>query len=112
VVFRDVDIEFEGGGTVDQVPAEVKAPGVDARPLPAWGFYARSVENLTLEDVRLTCRKPDRRPVMICADVNQLTFDTFRFARHADVNEPVVLNRVGTVRLENTSISAAKKPAQ
>jgi len=110
VVFRDVDVEFEGGGTGQGIPREVKAPGVDARPLPAWGFYARKVENLTLEDVRMTCRKPDLRPVMICDDVNQLTLDTFRFTRVADVNEPVALNRVGTVHLENTDISAAQKP--
>jgi hypothetical protein len=112
VVFRDVDVEFEGGGTATDVSREVKAPGVDARPLPAWGFYARNVENLTLEDVRLTCRKPDLRPVMICDDVNQLTLDTFRFTRVADVNEPVVLNRVGAVRLENTDISAAQSPGK
>jgi polygalacturonase len=97
VTFRDVDIEFEGGGTADKPSGPVKAPGVDARPLPAWGFYARNVENLTFEDVRLTCRKPDRRPVMICDDVNQLTLDEFRFARFKGVSEPLVLNRVGNV---------------
>ncbi len=97
VTFRDVDIEFEGGGTADKPSGPVKAPGVDARPLPAWGFYARNVENLTFEDVRLTCRKPDQRPVMICDDVNQLTLDEFRFARFKDVPEPLVLNRVENV---------------
>jgi polygalacturonase len=97
VTFRDVDIEFDGGGTLGKIPAQVKAPGVDARPLPAWGFYARNVENLTFEDVRLTCTKPDQRPVMICEDVNQLTLDEFRFARFKDVPEPLVLNRVANV---------------
>jgi polygalacturonase len=97
VTFRDVDIEFEGGGAPGKVPAQVKAPGVDARPLPAWGFYARNVENLMFEDFRLTCTKPDRRPVMICEDVNQLTLNEFRFTRCKDVNEPLVLNRVRTV---------------
>ena len=110
VTFRDVDIEFEGGGTAGQDPArEVKAPGVDARPLPAWGFYARNVENLTFEDFRMTCTKPDQRPVMICEDVNQLTLDTFRFTRCKDVNEPVVLNRVANVRLSHTDLPPAKK---
>ncbi len=97
VTFRDVDVEFEGGGTADTASGPVKAPGVDARPLPAWGFYARNVENLTFEDVRLTCLRPDRRPVMICDDVNQLTLDELRFARFKDVPEPLVLNRVGNV---------------
>ena len=104
VTFRDVDIEFEGGGSADQVPSQVKSPGVDARPLPAWGFYARNVENLTFEDVRLTCAKPDGRPVMICEDVNDLTLDTFRFPRFDDVPDPVVLREVGHIRRGSASV--------
>jgi hypothetical protein len=98
VVFRDVDIEFEGGGAADAVPSEVKSPGVDARPLPAWGFYVRNVERLTLEDVRLTCKKPDQRPVMICEDVNDLTLDTVRFPRYEGVANPLMLKDVKRVR--------------
>jgi polygalacturonase len=109
VTFRDIDIEFEGGGTAGKIPLQVKTPGVDARPLPAWGFYARHVENLTFEDFRLTCVKPDQRPVMICEDVNQLTLDSFKFTRCKDVNEPVVLNRVANVRLSHTDLPPAKK---
>lgn len=97
VVFRDVDIEFEGGGAADAVAREVKSPGVDARPLPAWGFYARNVERLTLEDVRLTCKKPDLRPVMICEDVNDLTLDAVRFPRYEGVANPLMLKDVKRV---------------
>ena len=109
VTFRDIDIEFEGGGTAGKIPTQVKAPGVDARPLPVWGFYARNVENLTFEDFRMTCIKPDQRPVMICEDVNQLALDTFKFTRFKDVNEPVVLNRVPNVRLSHTDLPPVKK---
>jgi polygalacturonase len=109
VTFRDIDIEFEGGAAAGKIPTQVKAPGVDARPLPAWGFYARNVENLTFEDFRMTCVKPDQRPVLICEDVNQLTLDTFKFTRFKDVNEPVVLNRVANVRLSHTDLPPAKK---
>ncbi len=109
VTFRNVDIEFDGGGITGKIPTQIKAPGVDARPLPAWGFYARNVENLTFEDFRMTCTKPDQRPVMICDSVNQLALDTFRFTRCKDVNEPVVLNQVPSVRLSNTDLPPAKK---
>ncbi len=97
VTFRDVDIEFEGGGAADTPPREVKAPGVDARPLPAWGLYARNVESLTFQDVRLTCTKPDQRPVMICEDVNDLTLDGVRFPRYDGVSESLVLEGVKQV---------------
>jgi len=107
VTFRDVDIEFEGGGTPETAPREVKAPGVDARPLPAWGFYARNVERLTLEDVRLACVKPDARPVMICEDVNELTVDTLRFPRCDGVPNPVVLKDVGLVHRDEANTPVA-----
>lgn len=103
VVFRDVDIEFEGGGAADAVAREVKSPGVDARPLPAWGFYARNVERLTLEDVRLTCKKPDLWPVMICEDVNDLTLDTVRFPRYEGVADPLMLKDVKRVHRDATA---------
>ena len=103
VTFRDVDIQFEGGGAADAVPREVKSPGVDARPLPAWGLYVRNVERLTLEDVRLTCKKPDQRPVMICEDVNDLTLDSVRFPRYEGVANPLVLEGVERVHRDQTS---------
>ncbi|MFN0067556.1 MAG: right-handed parallel beta-helix repeat-containing protein, partial [Limisphaerales bacterium] len=78
VVFRDVTVEFAGGGTAEQARMEVKGPGVDARPLPAWGVYARNVEKLTLEDVRLALRQPDARPVVLADAVATLAVDGLR----------------------------------
>lgn len=102
VVFRDVDVEFEGGGRVDEASGQVRAPGVDARALPAWGLYARHVKHLALEDVRLTCRQPDQRPVMICEAVNELTLDTFDFARYDNAPTSIILQRVERLRLNGT----------
>jgi len=61
VVFRDVNVEFAGGGTAEQARQPVNSPGVDARLLPAWGVYARNVEQLTFEDVRLSLALTPRR---------------------------------------------------
>ncbi|HNY78947.1 MAG: right-handed parallel beta-helix repeat-containing protein [Sedimentisphaerales bacterium] len=108
VVFRDVDVEFEGGGTVDEVSGVVRAPGVDARPLPAWGLYARNVQNLALEDVRLTCRQPDQRPVMICEDVNDLTLDTFEFPACDGAATSIILRQVERLRLRDTDASVVQ----
>ncbi|MEA3225431.1 MAG: glycosyl hydrolase family 28-related protein [Planctomycetota bacterium] len=94
VVFRDVTIDYVGGGTREQARIRVKSPGVDARPLPAWGFYARNVNNLQLDNVRLRCEKDDLRPVLICDKVKQLTLEGFKFRRSAGVSDPLVLNDV------------------
>ena len=97
VTLRDVSMEFTGGGTAEQAKAEVKSPGVDARPLPAWGLYARNVGRLDLENVRLTVAKDDARPVMIANDVGMLVLDGFWFPRGAG-GEPFVLKDVREVR--------------
>ena len=75
---RDVDVEFTGGGTAEQAAADVKSAGVDARPLPAWGLYARNVKRLDLERVRLGVERDDARPVMIVEGVETLAVDDVR----------------------------------
>jgi len=99
VVFRDVTIEYKGGGTREQARMTVKSPGVDARPLPAWGFYARNVQNLQFDNVRLRWEKEDLRPVLICEGVDRLTLEDFKFPRTAEVPEALVLNGVAHVQL-------------
>jgi hypothetical protein len=76
----------------------VKGPGVDARPLPAWGVYARNVEQLTLQDVRLNVAADDLRPVVLADRVGHLTLDGFKFTRVEGVTEPFALTN--TVKVE------------
>jgi len=91
VSLRDVDVEFTGGGTAEQAAMQVKSPGVDARPLPAWGLYVRNVKQLDLENVRLGVEKDDERPVMIAEGVDTLATDGVRFPVGA---KPPVLRNV------------------
>ena len=98
VVFRDVTIEYKGGGTREQANIKVKSPGVDARSLPAWGFYARNVQNLRFDNVRLRYEKEDLRPVLICNGVDRLTLEDFSFPQAAQAAEPLVLNDVDHVQ--------------
>jgi polygalacturonase len=94
VVVRDANIEFTGGGSTEQARQPVRSPGVDARPLPAWGIYARNVQDLTLEDVRLDIAKADLRPVLMADRVENLTIDNVRFPRVQGVSEPIVTRQV------------------
>ena len=99
VVFRDVTVEYKGGGTLEDASRTVKSPGVDARPLPAWGFHARNVQNLQFDNVRLRFEKEDLRPVLICTGVDRLTLEDFKFPRLPDAPEAIVLNDTMHVRL-------------
>lgn len=109
VVFRDVDLEFTGGGKADQIPLTVKGPGVDCRPLPAWGFYVRNVERLTLEDVRFSCADDDFRPVVVADGVKRLDLDNVRFPKIPGVREPVVMTNVATLNVRETALPAAAR---
>jgi hypothetical protein len=101
VVFRDVTVEYKGGGTLEDARRTVKSPGVDARPLPAWGFHARNVQNLQLDNVRLRFEKEDLRPVLICTGVDRLTLEDFKFPILPDAPEAMVLNDTRHVQLHN-----------
>jgi hypothetical protein len=101
VVFRDVTVEYKGGGTLEDARMDVKSPGTDARPLPAWGFHARNVQNLQLDNVRLRFEKEDLRPVLICTGVDRLTLDDFKFPLPSEAPEAMVLNNTTQVQLHN-----------
>ena len=79
VVIRNVTVEFTGGGTHEQAAQRVHTPGVDVRPLPGWGLYARNVEHMTVEDVRLSVANPDSRPPLCADSVAHLRLDNIRF---------------------------------
>jgi len=97
VVFRDVTLEYKGGGALPKAQSGVKAPGVDARGLPAWGFYARGVQDLRLDNVRFRFEKEDLRPVLICEDVEHLLLDDMVFSRPEKAVEMIALHDVGSV---------------
>jgi len=103
-VVRNATVEFNGGGKASQSKQPVKGPGVDARPLPAWGFYARNVERVSLEDVRFSLAHDDLRPVVSAENVGRLDLDNFRFPRSEHVPEPFATTNVGQlnlIRVEN-----------
>ena len=97
MILRDVTVEYAGGGTREQAEMTVKAPGVDARPLPAWGFYGRNIRNLQLDDVRLRVQEEDARPVLIIKDVERLTFSDFDYPASATPADDMVFDGVKRV---------------
>lgn len=110
VVFRDVALEFQGGGTADHASRPVESPGLDARPLPAWGLYARKVGTLVLDGVRLRLADADARPALRCDGVERLVLEDLRADEGADGVEPVVLEDVGEVVGEGAETVGARRP--
>jgi hypothetical protein len=96
VVFRDVRMEFEGGGTAAQAGEAAKAPNVDVRLLPAWGIFARNVKDLVLDDVVLSVVKEDARPAVMGVNIERLGVDGLRSPKGA-AKDTVVLQGVTRV---------------
>jgi polygalacturonase len=96
-VVRNATIEFTGGGTAEQAKSAIRSPGVDPRPLPAWGIYARNAENITFEDLRFSLGNDDFRPVVLADNVKELTLDNFKFPSIEGVAQPIVSTNVGVV---------------
>ncbi len=93
VVFRDASIEYDGGADAKPTKAPQK-PGVDVRPLPVWGFYAKNAREVILENVRLYCKQKDLRPVIACEDLDRLVLDSVRFPQLKEIPAPVILKNV------------------
>jgi hypothetical protein len=110
VIFRNLDIEFTGGGKAEPAARAVKGPGVDARPLPAWGLYARHVERLTLEDVRLQVAAPDERPAVMAERVGHLTLDAFRCPLPPDGTAWLARRDLGGLSLLHTELPTPPDP--
>lgn len=102
VVIRNASIEFTGGGHVVQTNQAVRPPGVDVRSLPAWGVYARNVEKLTLEDVRLSLGNEDARPVIFADRVLHLSLDHTKFPASSGGALPVVTTNVPDLTIRET----------
>jgi Pectate lyase superfamily protein/Right handed beta helix region len=97
ISLHDMSVEFAGGGTREQAAAAVHRPGTEARPLPAWGLYARHVRQLDCENVRLTSAHEDFRPALLAEGVERLALDGLHLSRSPEGVEPMLLHDVGMV---------------
>jgi polygalacturonase len=68
ISFNDVHVTYEGGGTAQEaagVVPQMAGEYFEIGTPPAYGFYARNVRGLTLNNVRLEATTPDQRPAMV-----------------------------------------------
>ena len=105
VVLRNIHAEFTGGGEASQAQQAVKKPGFDLRALPAWGLYARNVQELTLEDVRLSLATDDLRPVVIADGVEKFRIDNFRYPALPGVPTAIITTNVNQFIMDGTNVN-------
>ena len=67
--------------------------------LPAWGFYVRHADGLTMKNIDLKIKKADYRPAMVFDDVQNLNIQSLR-VRGDKKEEPIFLKDVKHVHIE------------
>ena len=94
VLLDGINITMQGGEKeakgldVPEMPDKYPQAGMFGI-LPAYGFYARHAEGLTLTNVQVRCNNADARPAMVFDDVKTLDMDGFR-AGTASGSQPMV----------------------
>jgi len=79
VILSNIRITAAGGGKKDHISRPI--PEEPAKypectmfgTLPAYGFFCRHVNGLTLDNVEVRTVTPDARPALVCDDVRNLT---------------------------------------
>ncbi len=100
------DHEPKGLGVPEQI--EKYPEGTMFGVLPAFGFYGRHAEGLTLSNVLTRWDKEDLRPAMIFDDVKDLTLDGFRTDTVAGVSPVVWMNNVSDALVRGARTARAK----
>jgi polygalacturonase len=106
VRLQNIWITYKGGGT--KAEAERTFPELgrgypephNLGVTPAYGLFARHVNDLQMDNIRFSYEKEDARPAMICDDINGLQIDDFKAetgsgiqpAKFQEVKELVVRN--------------------
>ena len=90
VSFTNINLVFPGGGTAEEAERTDVPELRDRYPeyfmfgiLPAYGFYARHVEELSLDKIKLTLLSKDMRAAIFCDDVENLEIFRLTADSHA-----------------------------
>ncbi|HEY2082032.1 MAG TPA: glycoside hydrolase family 28 protein [Verrucomicrobiae bacterium] len=104
---ENIRLICKGGGTEEQgkkMPAELNTGYPEPRGvMPAYGVFARHVRGLELANINLNVEKEDKRPAMVCSDVDGLEVDNFK-AQVGDGVAPAKLADVKNIVIRNSPI--------
>jgi len=68
--------------------------------LPAWGFYVRHVDGLTMKNIKITIKEPDYRAALVFDDVKNLNIQSIHVVGDEKANH-IILNNVEDVEIED-----------
>ncbi|NOY43475.1 MAG: glycoside hydrolase family 28 protein [Planctomycetes bacterium] len=106
VTLSNIRVTVAGGGTREDALREIPEEPRNYPEImmfgtpPAYGLYARHVNNLTLENVEVRWAEPDLRPLLVCDDVQNLRVNGLA-GRGIENSEPTIfMNDVRTALVQ------------
>jgi len=79
---ENIRLVCKGGGTEEQagkMPPELNTGYPEPHGvMPGYGVFARHVHGLELANISLSVETEDKRPAMVCSDVDGLEVDNFK----------------------------------
>jgi polygalacturonase len=95
---ENIRLICKGGGTEEQagkMPPELNTGYPEPHGvMPGYGVFARHVRGLELANISLSVQKEDKRPAMVCTDVDGLEVDNFK----AQISEGVAAAKLDGVK--------------
>jgi polygalacturonase len=118
VSLADIRLTFEGGGVaahpVEKVPERPEAypEATMFGTLPAYGFYCRHVQDVTLRNVVLRTNQPDLRHALVFDDAQSVRLEGLEAQYSSGAAAPVRLRNSKAVQLERTTAAGAPQLLQ
>ena len=104
---ENIRLVCRGGGTEAQagkIPPELDADYPEPRgAMPGYGVFARHVRGLELSNINLSVEKEDKRPAIVCSDVDGLELDNLKAQIAQDV-APAKLDGVKNLVIRNSPV--------
>jgi polygalacturonase len=112
VRLENIEIIYPGKGNnglanaplsrLDRVPEKIKAYPEFSMfgELPAWGFYVRHMDGLTMKNIKLSIKEPDYRPAFVFDDVKNLDIESLKIEGE-EKPKHIILHNTENVKIEN-----------
>lgn len=112
VTLENIEISYPGRGNnglanmpisrLDDVPEKTAAYPEFSMfgELPAWGFYVRHMDGLTMKNIKLNIAEPDYRPAMIFDDVRHLNIQSV-IIEGENKKEDIILHNTEKVKIDH-----------
>jgi hypothetical protein len=99
--FKNVSVSYQ---VTDKDLLKVKdfeRPRTESRPLPYWGFYARNVQKIEFEDVKLDYNGAEERSAMGFDSVDTITLKNVRYKEVTGI-QPIVSSKNTHIEISNS----------